>query len=127
MVIDYGLWKTIELFLVNGTADSIITAELSNWNGKAIKIPLGLWSPKIGKMDAHHGHPFFLRSKVLNDTLFVLLLLRTKFPGGVPYEGRTEETDHCFAPRWGGVWRHSQPIGSFHQHREIVLPAAQSG
>ncbi len=33
----YG--KTIELFLVNGSADSIITAELSNWNGKAIKIP----------------------------------------------------------------------------------------
>jgi predicted GIY-YIG superfamily endonuclease len=33
----YG--KTIELFLVNGTADSIVTAELSNWNGKAIKIP----------------------------------------------------------------------------------------
>ena len=31
--------KTIELFLVNGTADSLITAELSNWNGKAIKIP----------------------------------------------------------------------------------------
>ena len=26
--------KTIEFFLVNGTADSIITAELSNWNGK---------------------------------------------------------------------------------------------
>jgi len=33
----YG--KAIELFLVNGTADSIITAELSNWNGKAIKMP----------------------------------------------------------------------------------------
>jgi len=33
----YG--KTIESFLVNGTADSLITAELSNWNGKAIKIP----------------------------------------------------------------------------------------
>lgn len=33
----YG--KSIELFLVNGTADSIVTAELSNWNGKAIKIP----------------------------------------------------------------------------------------
>lgn len=33
----YG--KEIELFLVNGTADSLITAELSNWNGKAIKIP----------------------------------------------------------------------------------------
>ena len=33
----YG--KSIELFLVNGTADSLITAELSNWNGKAVKIP----------------------------------------------------------------------------------------
>ena len=31
--------KTIELFLVNGTFDGIVTAELSNWNGKAIKIP----------------------------------------------------------------------------------------
>lgn len=29
----------LNLFLVNGTADSIITAVLSNWNGKAIKIP----------------------------------------------------------------------------------------
>lgn len=33
----YG--RTIELFLVNGKADSLVTAELSNWNGKAIKIP----------------------------------------------------------------------------------------
>jgi len=33
----YG--KSIELFLVNGSADSLVTAELSNWNGKAIKIP----------------------------------------------------------------------------------------
>lgn len=33
----YG--KLIELFLVNGTADSLVVAELSNWNGKAIKIP----------------------------------------------------------------------------------------
>ena len=33
----YG--KAIELFLVNGTAESLITAELSNWNGKAIKLP----------------------------------------------------------------------------------------
>ena len=33
----YG--KAIELFLVNGTSDSLVTAELSNWNGKAIKIP----------------------------------------------------------------------------------------
>ena len=33
----YG--KSIELFLVNGTADSLIITESSNWNGKAIKIP----------------------------------------------------------------------------------------
>lgn len=33
----YG--KSIELLLANGTADSLITAGLSNWNGKAIKIP----------------------------------------------------------------------------------------
>lgn len=33
----YG--KSIELFLVNGTADSLTIAELSNWNGKAIRIP----------------------------------------------------------------------------------------
>ena len=31
--------KTIELFLVNGTADSLIEAELSNWSGKALRIP----------------------------------------------------------------------------------------
>lgn len=33
----YG--KSIELFLATGSPDSLVTAELSNWNGKAIKIP----------------------------------------------------------------------------------------
>ena len=33
----YG--KAIELFLVDGDANGLVTAELSNWNGKAIKIP----------------------------------------------------------------------------------------
>ena len=31
--------KAIELFFVNGTSDGIITAELRNWSGKAIKVP----------------------------------------------------------------------------------------
>lgn len=31
--------KTIELFLANGNTESLIIAELSNWNGKAFKIP----------------------------------------------------------------------------------------
>lgn len=35
----FNFGKRIELFLVNGNPDSIITAEMSNWNGKAIKIP----------------------------------------------------------------------------------------
>ena len=33
----YG--QTIELYLADGTPDGLVTAELSNWNGKAIKIP----------------------------------------------------------------------------------------
>lgn len=33
----YG--KTIEIFLEDGTTEGVVTAELSNWNGKAIKIP----------------------------------------------------------------------------------------
>lgn len=31
--------KTIELFFVDGTSDGVVTAELRNWSGKAIKIP----------------------------------------------------------------------------------------
>ncbi len=31
--------KSIELFFVNGSSDGVITAELRNWSGKAIKIP----------------------------------------------------------------------------------------
>ena len=31
--------ETIEMFLVDGDAGGLVTAELSNWNGKAIKIP----------------------------------------------------------------------------------------
>lgn len=33
----YG--KMIEMFFVDGTSDGVVTAELSNWNGKAIKLP----------------------------------------------------------------------------------------
>lgn len=32
----YG--KKIELFLVHGSFDGTVLAELSNWNGKAIKV-----------------------------------------------------------------------------------------
>lgn len=33
---NYG--KSVELFLVNGSAEGMMIAELSNWNGKAMKI-----------------------------------------------------------------------------------------
>ena len=31
--------KAIEIFLLDGSIDGIVTAELTNWNGKAIKLP----------------------------------------------------------------------------------------
>ena len=54
--------KSIELFLVNGTADSIITAELSNWNGKAIKIPR-IEVPTCKRADVCDAGVYFLFCK----------------------------------------------------------------
>lgn len=56
----YG--KSIELFLVNGTADSLITAELSNWNGKAIKIPR-IEVPICDREDIKQAGVYFLFCK----------------------------------------------------------------
>lgn len=56
----YG--KSIELFLVNGTADSIVTAELSNWNGKAIKIPR-IEVPSCKRSDICDAGVYFLFCK----------------------------------------------------------------
>lgn len=78
-------------------------------------------------MDAYHGHPYFFAIKVLNDSCSVLLLLKAKFSGGVLDDGRTETTDHCPAPGWGGVWQDCGAAPDFHQHGEVVLPTAQSG
>lgn len=56
----YG--KSIELFLANGTADSLITAELSNWNGKAIKIPR-IEVPSCDREDITQAGVYFLFCK----------------------------------------------------------------
>ena len=56
----YG--KSIELFLVNGSADRIITAELSNWNGKAIKIPR-IDIPTCNRDDIQQAGVYFLFCK----------------------------------------------------------------
>ena len=61
----YG--KTIELFLVNGTADSIITAELSNWNGKAIKIP-SIEVKNCDREDIQQAGVYFLFCKENDDS-----------------------------------------------------------
>lgn len=56
----YG--KSIELFLVNGSPDSIITAELSNWNGKALKIPR-IDVPSCARDDITQAGVYFLFCK----------------------------------------------------------------
>ncbi|MFR0597641.1 GIY-YIG nuclease family protein [Limosilactobacillus mucosae] len=61
----YG--KTIELYLVNGTADSLVTAELSNWNGKAIKIPR-LEVQSCTRDDITQAGVYFLFCKEDDDT-----------------------------------------------------------
>ncbi len=77
--------------------------------------------------DAHHGHPYFFASIVLNDSRSVLLLLKTKFSGGVHHDGRTETTDYRPAPGWGRLWQDSGAAPDFHQHGEVVLPTARPG
>ena len=57
--------KVVELFLVNGTADSLIKAELDNWNGKLIKIPrTEVTSSKVSSMeDINSAGIYFLICK----------------------------------------------------------------
>ena len=61
----YG--KSIELFLVNGSADSLVTAELSNWNGKAIRIPR-TEIPSCDRTDITQAGVYFLFCKQDDDT-----------------------------------------------------------
>ena len=66
----YG--KSIELFLANGTADSLIIAELSNWNGKAIKIPR-IEVADCKRDDINGAGVYFLFCKEEDDTDFVYI------------------------------------------------------
>ena len=95
--------------------------------GLGLRIPREITEYYLQSADAHHGHPCFFASIVLNDSRSVLLLLKTKFSGGIHHDGRTETTDHCPAPGWGRVWQDSDAAPDFHQHGEVVLPATQSG
>ena len=64
---------------------------------------------------------------VLKRRLFVLLLLKNQFSGGVHYDGRTKTTDYRPAPGWGRLWQDSGAAPDFHQHGEVVLSASQPG
>ena len=58
----YG--KAIELFLVEGDPDGFITAELSNWNGIAMKIPrIGIENFKYKRTDLNVPGVYFLFCK----------------------------------------------------------------
>lgn len=61
----YG--KKIELFLENGTADSLVTAELSNWSGKAIKVPR-IELPDCTEENINDAGVYFLFCKNDDDT-----------------------------------------------------------
>lgn len=54
---NYG--KSIEIFLANGNVESLITAEVSNWNGKGIKIPR-LELPACTREDVRRTGVYFL-------------------------------------------------------------------
>lgn len=95
--------------------------------GLGLRIPRKITEYHLQSADAHYGHPYFFASIVLNDSCSVLLLLKAKFSGGVHHDGRTETADYRPAPGWGRVWQDSGAAPDFHQHSEVVLPAAQSG
>lgn len=59
--------KVIELFFVNGTTDSLVTAELSNWNGKAIKIPR-IEVASCNRSDVSQAGVYFLFCKEDDDS-----------------------------------------------------------
>ena len=67
----YG--KSIELFLVNGSADSLVTAELSNWNGKAIRIPRTEIA-SCNRTDITQAGVYFLFCKQDDDTEAVYIV-----------------------------------------------------
>ena len=85
----YG--KSIELFLANGTADSLIIAELSNWNGKAIKIPR-IEVADCKRDDINGAGVYFLFCKEEDDTDFVYIGESETVPPPPPHplQGRAD-------------------------------------
>ena len=68
-----GYGKSIELFLANGTADSLIIAELSNWNGRVYKISRNDLGEFAHRSDSEYTGVYFLfgRDEENNDTVYI--------------------------------------------------------
>ena len=82
----YG--KKIELFLVNGTADSLVLAELRNWSGKAIKIPRTEVAG-CGRKDFTRPGVYFLFCKAENIKARLVQHLRDASSGNEEYYWNT--------------------------------------
>lgn len=63
--------KTVELFLVNGRADSIVIAELMNWNGKAFRVPRIEFFSSERKEFRQAGVYFLFGSDDMGDTVYI--------------------------------------------------------
>lgn len=65
--------KSINVFLKDGTADGFVTAELENWNGKAIKVPRSEMSEYSNRDDLQMAGVYFLfcKSDDGNDSVYI--------------------------------------------------------
>lgn len=65
--------KSINIFLKDGTADGFVTAELENWNGKAIKVPRSEMSDYSDREDLKMAGVYFLfcKSDDGNDSVYI--------------------------------------------------------
>jgi Domain of unknown function (DUF4357) len=52
--------KLISFFLIDGTPDGRVTCELSNWTGKAYKIPRNLFRHSMDRLDLYKAGVYFL-------------------------------------------------------------------
>jgi hypothetical protein len=68
-----AIGKSISLFLIDGTADGIVAAELSNWTGKGYKIPRSRLKDLSNRQDLKKAGMYFLFGRDENDSEIVYI------------------------------------------------------
>jgi hypothetical protein len=65
--------KSIQMFLLDGTADGRIFCELGNWTGKACKIPRNLLKSSADRKELYRAGVYFLfgRDETTNEIAIV--------------------------------------------------------